>query len=675
MDLDVHHCARLLQCCNNQNTIHHGKQLHLLFFKKGLLSSLLTIGNRLLQFYSRCGNMSDAWRLFEEMPHRNCFSWNTIIEGYMKSGSKEKSLELFNLMPHKNDFSWNMVISGFAKAGELEIARSLFNDMPRKNGVAWNSIIHGYARNGCPGDAVRLFKELRSCDDMFVLATVIGACTDLEAVNCGKQIHARIVIDGLEFDSVLGSSLVNLYGKCGDLDSATNTLNLMKEPDDFSLSALVSSYANCGRMNDARRIFYRKGSKCSVVWNSMISGYVSCDEEAEALVIYKQMRANGVQEDSSTLASVMSACCSLGYLTHGKQMHCHACKVGVNDDVVVASALVDMYSKCGNPDSACQLFHELKAYDTILLNSMITIYSSCGRIEDAKQIFEKMPVRSLVSWNSMIVGLSQNGCPIEALHLFCRMNNMDLKIDKFSLASVISACASISLLELGEQVFARATLIGLQSDQIISSSLVDFYCKCGLVECGRKIFDTMIKSDEVSWNSMLMGYATNGHGFEALILFKEMRNAGVRPTDITFTAVLSACDHCGLVEEGWKWFEAMKWHYHVDPGIEHYSCMIDLFSRAGSLEKAVNLIQHMPFEADASMWSSVLRGCAAHGDKALGKKVAEKIIELDPENSGAYIQLSTMFATSGEWERSALVRKLMRKKQVKKNPGCSWGDC
>ncbi|XP_024451893.2 putative pentatricopeptide repeat-containing protein At1g77010, mitochondrial isoform X4 [Populus trichocarpa] len=545
----------------------------------------------------------------------------------------------------------------------MEIARRLFNEMPNRNGVVWNSMIHSYARNGSPREAVRLFKELnldpldKSCCDTFVLATVIGACTDLGEIQCGKQIHARILIDNMELDSVLTSSLINLYGKCGDLDSAHCVLNTMEEPDDFSLSALITGYANHGRMNDARRAFYRKSNSCVVVWNSMISGYVTNNEEIEAFLLFNDMQKKGLKVDFSTLATILSACSSLCNSQHGKQMHAYACKVGLICDNVVASAFIDAYSKCGSLNDACKLFSELKTYDTILLNSMITVYSNSGKIEDAKQIFNTMPSKSLISWNSMIVGLSQNGCPVDALDLFCMMNKLDLRMNRFNLTSVISACASISSLELGEQIFARATVVGLDSDEVISTSLVDFYCKCGFIEIGRKLFDTMMKSDEISWNSMLMGYATNGHGLEALTLFNEMRHAGVRPTEITFTGVLSACDHCGLVEEGWRWFNIMQYDYHIDPGIEHYSCMVDLFARAGYLEEAMNLIKRMPFEADASMWSSVLRGCMAHGEKDLGEKVAQQIIELDPENSGAYVQLSSIFATSGDWESSALVRK------------------
>lgn len=625
--------------------------------------------------------MSDACALFVEMPRRNCFSWNTLIEGYMKSGDCEKSLELFKSMPERNEFSWNVVITGFTKVGLLDTARTLFDEMPRKNGIAWTSMIHGYAQNGHKKDAVRLFKHLssnpleESYGDKFVLATVIGVCTDLVALGCGKQIHARIVIDEAEVDSALASSLINFYGKCGDLDSANHVLNMTNEPDDYSLSALIISYANSGRMSDARRIFNVKNSPSCAIWNSMISGYVCNNENLGALIMFNEMRANGVQGDFLTLVSILSACSILGILVHAKQFHTHACKVGMIDDIIVAGSLIDAYSKCGSLDNACKLFSELKDFDTILLNCMINVYSNCGRIEEAKQIFQTMPMKSLISWNSMIAGLCQNGCPIEALDLFQEMNKLYLKMDKFSLASAISACASISSLEFGEQVFTRAIIIGLECDEIVSNSLLDFYCKCGLVENGQKIFEKMMKCDEVPWNSMLVGYATNGHGLEALELFNDMLQAGVTPNGITFTGVLSACDHCGLIDEGRRWFNSMKWDYHIAPGIEHYACMIDLFSRAGCLDEAMNMIEQIPFKVDIGMLSSVLRGCLATGHKTLGKKVAERIMELDSENSGAYVQLSNIYASYGEWEGSAEVRKVMRHKGIQKNAGCSWSDC
>ncbi|CAA7013475.1 unnamed protein product [Microthlaspi erraticum] len=669
------HYVRLLQSCSNSNRKALWPQIDGLFFKNGFRSSIVTVGNDLLQIYTRCGRMEIARNVFDEMPERNCYSWNTMLEGYMRSGEKMKSLKLFDTMPERDDYSWNVVVSGFAKAGELSVARRVFDAMPEKDLLTLNSLLHGYIGNGYAEEALRLFKELNFTPDAKTMTTLIKACAKLEALRCGKQIHARIVAGGVECDSVMNSSLVNLYGKCGDSRMVSSMVDQIGVPDEFSLSALISGYANCGRVNESRRLFDMRShsNRCVSLWNSMISGYVANNMEMQALVLYKEMR-NEAREDSRTLASVVKACSGLGLVESGKQMHGRACVLGLVEDIVVASTLVDMYSMCGSSVEACKLFSEVKTCDTILLNNMIKVYFSCGRVEDAKRVFERIESKSLISWNSMTVGFSQNGCPVETLECFRQMHRMDLRTDTFSLSSVVSACASISSLELGEQVFARATVVGLDSDQVVSSSLVDLYCKCGSVDCARRVFDTMVKSDEVPWNSMILGYANNGRGVEAIDLFEQMNVAGLKPTRITFMGVLTACNYCGLVEEGRKFFEAMRLDFGVVPDKEHFSCMVDLLARAGRLEEAIGLVEEMPFDADASMWSSVLRECVANGYKAMGKKVAEKIIELEPENSVAYVQLSAIFATSGDWESSALVRKLMREKHVKKSPGSSWAD-
>ncbi|XP_019151695.1 PREDICTED: putative pentatricopeptide repeat-containing protein At1g77010, mitochondrial isoform X1 [Ipomoea nil] len=684
MDIDLQSCARSVKSINTPNSLLHGKMFHLLFLKRGVLNPALTIANRLIQMYARCGQISDARKLFDEMPERNYFTWNTLLEGYMKCGMISDSLRLFSIMPQKNDFSWNVAILGLVNAGELDTARRLSYEMPRKNAIAWNALINGFARTGFLGFALRLFREFscfgasitgeKSCIDPFVLTTVVKACMNLGSLRLGKQIHAHIIVDQVEIDSTLASSLVNMYGKGGDLESAHHILSRMLIPDDFSLSAMILAYANCGRMKDARQIFDVKTDPCVVLWNSMITGYVSNGDASEAFFMFDEMHKAGITGDSSTLVSVLSVCSSAQIVENCQLVHAFACKLGLVDDLIVASALIDTYAKCGYSCDACKIFGELKMHDTILLNSMITIYCSCGRVEDAKWIFESMPHKSLISWNAIIGGLCQNGLPIEALDIFCKMNKMDIRMDRFSCASMISSCASISSLDLGEQFFARAIIIGIDFDQIVSTSILDLYCKCGLVKQARKIFDQIVEPDEASWNSMLMGYATNGYGTEALNLFSEMRCAGVLPTNITFTGVLSACNHCGLLEEGKKWFNAMRHDYHTDPGIEHYSCMVDLYVRAGCLEEAMNITLTMPFEADASIWSSILRGCVAQGNEILGKQVAKRITELDPENSSAFAQLSSIYATSGKWERSALVLNLMKEKGVHKIPGQSRRD-
>ncbi|RHN69518.1 putative tetratricopeptide-like helical domain-containing protein [Medicago truncatula] len=374
-----------------------------------------------MELHGVCRTLCEArqLQLFDEMPQPNPFSWNTLIEAHINLSHRKKSLELFHAMPHKSHYSWNQLVSTFSKSGDLQQAHNLFNAMPMKNPLVWNSMIHGYSRHGYPRKAILLFKEMifdpleTMHRDAFVLSTVFGACADLFVLDCGKQVHARVFIDGFEFkhDKVLCSSIVNLYGKCGDLDIAVWVVGFVMDVDDFSLSALVSGYANAGRMSDARRVFDNKVDPCSVLWNSIISGYVSNGEEMEALDLFNQMRRSGVRGEFPAVANILSAASSLLNFELVKQMHDHAFKIGATHDIVVASTLLDAYSKCQHSHEACELFDELKVYDAILLNTMITVYCNCGRIEDAKGIFQTMPNKTLISWNSILVGLTQNACP------------------------------------------------------------------------------------------------------------------------------------------------------------------------------------------------------------------------------------------------------------------------
>lgn len=604
-----------------------------------------------------------------------------MIEGCLLAGDTTESLKLFGSMPCRNEFSWNLVISGFAKVGDLAIVRRLFDAMPVKSAIACNSLFHGLLRRGCAREVIGFFRKMnrnaweKVWNDAFVFTTVLGACARLMDSIGGKQIHARLIVVGTKFDAFLISSLVNLYGKCGDLDSAAWVLSLAEMPDDFSLSALITGFSSYGNMTEARRVFAIKTNPSVELWNSLISGYVCNEQEFKAIALFNEMREAGVGEDFSTVVSILNASSSLKDIRLGKAMHNHVNKSGFLDSVVVATTLVDMYQKSGSSCDACKFFSEVEIYDTVLLNTMITVYSNCGRIEDAKTLFSCISSKSLVSWNAMVVGLSRNGYAAEALEIFCEMNLQGLLMDEVSYAGIIAACASISSLDLGEQIFARVIVIGLECDPIVATAFVDFYCKCGHIDKGRKVFYRMVGLDVIAWNTMLMGYATNGYGIEALNLFLEMRkNSNVRPDVITYSAVLSACDHCGLVEEGTKWFNVMKSDDNIEPRAEHYSCMVDLYSRAGCMSDALYLIEQMPYEVDATMWSSVLRGCVAHGDKNLGEYITDKILSLDPQNAGAYVQLSGILADFGDWERSAVVRNEMKELRIEKDPGCSWAD-
>ncbi|CAN6475998.1 unnamed protein product [Victoria cruziana] len=708
--MDVEECSRLLRSCTSPQCLSRGRQLHLYSVKVGLDSALF-IANCILRMYVKCGRLRDANQMFDEMTERNTFSWNSLIEGYANSGKVRTSLELFKSMPCKNEFSWNMVIAAYAKLGDLEVARQLFDEMPARNTFSWNSMVHGcvldgrigearryfdampcrdvaswnkmmtgYVHQGQPWEALTLFGQMKMHQlaiDGFILATVASACADVEKLDVGKQLHAYVVTDGFTIDSVLGSSMINMYSKCGDTDSAFLIFDAMIDQDEFCLSAMITGFANCGRLGDAYRIFSRENRSNVGSWNSIISGCATNFQGKEAIELLSEMRRTGIEAEATTVTAALTACMNLDStaLKIAKQLHILAYKIGFLQDVALCSTLIDMYAKNGCLEGACKLFDEVEVRDTILLNTMVTAYSNCGKTERARQVFESIPCRSLISWNSMIVGYSKSGFVIEALELFHEMQMLNLRLDEVGYASMISLCADTSSFTLGEQLFAHVVLAGLVHDPAVGSALIHLYCKCGLIIDSRRLFDSIPKYSDVIWNSMLMGYAHNGFGEEALQLFEDMKEFGVRPSPITFIGVLSACSHRGLVEEGRRLFHAMKHDYGISPMVEHCSCMIDLLARAGCIQEAVDFINNMLFPADASMWTSILSASRAYGEETLGRKAADRLLQLDPANSAAFVQLSNIYATCGEWTKAARVRKLMEQKGVTKTfPGCSWVD-
>ncbi|XP_066372971.1 putative pentatricopeptide repeat-containing protein At1g77010, mitochondrial [Miscanthus floridulus] len=682
MAVDVHSCIQLLRSCGAAA----GRQLHQLLLKSGHVPSSLPPTNSVLLMYVRGSPLQsrDVRRLFDEMPTKNCFSYNSLITALFKSGDHHAALRVFRSMPDRNTFSWNAVITGLAGVGDLVTARDLLEEMPVKDAVACHAVLHRYVRCGRVDEAFALLKRIGSqCNpdvispwnDPFVLTTVVGACADRMKYEIGRQAHARLVVAETEIDSVLACALIDMYCKCGDLDSAHLVLDRLKHVDEVSLSTLVYGYASYGHLHKALCLFDKVENPSIALWNSLISGCVPAYHGDSAFVPFVRMLRSDMLPNSSIYAIVLNMCGFLGMLKPGQQTHACALKSGAVNDLIAASALIDFYSKCSLWADACKAFGELKHHDTIVLNSMITVYSNCGQTDEARIVFDMIPSKSVISWNSMIVGFSQNGHALNAMELFCEMHRLGLQLDNVAISSVLSASGSICSISFGEQIFALAIALGLQSDHIVASSLIDLYCKCGNLANGCRIFSGIDNPDEVLWNSMLIGYASNGYGLEALKLLNLMQSRGLKPSERTFVGVLSACCHSGLVEEGLRWFYRMKEDFGVSPSAEHYACVTDLLVRAGRLDEAVEFIENMPFKADSICWTSIIGACKAQGNGTLLHKVANKLMETEVSpHSSLYVQLSSTLAALGDWDKSAEIRSMMHDRRISKNAGCSWID-
>ncbi|KAF2296593.1 hypothetical protein GH714_000414 [Hevea brasiliensis] len=292
------------------------------------------------------------------------------------------------------------------------------------------------------------------------------------------------------------------------------------------------------------------------------------------------------------------------------------------------------------------------------------MYAKSGVLEDARQQFELMRYRDNVSWNAIIVGYVQEENEVEAFLVFQKMHLLGILPDEVSLASILSACANVEGIEQGKQMHCLSVKSGLETSLYAGSSLIDMYAKCGAIGSAHKIFASMPEWSVVSTNALIAGRCTK--------VFDEMKQTHVLPDDVTFLGVLTACSHAGRVSAGRYIFDSMVNYYKIQPRVDHCACMVDLLGRWGFLQEAEEFIYTLNFESHAMIWATMLAACRIHGDDVRGQNAAEKLIELEPQNSSPYVLISNIHAASGNWDEVNALRRIMREKGVKKLPGCSW---
>ncbi|KAJ7528371.1 hypothetical protein O6H91_15G000800 [Diphasiastrum complanatum] len=641
----------LLKACACLAALEQGKQLHSEIMKRGFLSGVV-VGNILVDMYAKCGCTEDARELFDNMSERDVISWNAMIAGYAQNGLGKEALALYEQMKQegvqpddvtfvlllkacaslgaleqgkrlhseiiKRGFQSDVVVGStlvnmYAKCGCTEDARELFDNMSERDVVSWTAMIAGYAQNGLGKEALALYEQMKQegmQPNSLTLVLLLKACASLAALEQGKQLHSEIIKRGFQSDVVVGSTLVNMYAKCGCTE-------------------------------DARELFDNMSERDVISWNAMIAGYAQNGLGKEALALYEQMKQEGVQPDNVTLVLLLKVCASIAALEQGKQLHYEIIKRGFQSDVVVGSTLVNMYAKCG-----------------------------CT--EDARELFDNMSERDVVSWTAMIAGHAQNGLGKEALALYEQMKQEGVQPDNVTLVLLLNACASLAALEQGKQLHSVIMKRDFQSDVVVGSTLVDMYAKCGCTEGARELFDNMSERDVVSWNAMIAGYAQNGLGKEALALFEQMQREGTKPNEVTYISVLSACAHSGLVDQGRYFFDSMCKNQGVTPTKEHYACMVDLLGRAGCLADAELFINKMPIQPDIVVWMTLLGAARNHGHAEIGRRAFDRVVQLDPKNAAPYVLLSNIYAAAGKKDELAKIRNQMKEAGVKKMPGCSW---
>ncbi|XP_074269888.1 putative pentatricopeptide repeat-containing protein At5g52630 [Silene latifolia] len=530
------------------------------------------------------------------------------------SAVKHFHAQLLRSLRHVGNYVNNHLLLSYEKCGCLDYAQKLFDNMPQRNLVSWTAMITAFSRRCLLANAVAAFSEMRHVGERpneFAFSSVIQAAT--RDVGFGRQVHCLALKSGFGNELFVGSNLADMYSK----------------------SACI---------HDACKIFEEMPYKDHVSWTSMIDGYAKHGYFKNALSGFKRMLLDGVVIDSYVLSSAISASASMKACTFGRCVHCFTLKLGFEEETAVGNALVDMYSKVNDMESAARVF---------------------------RGVSSRMNV---VSYTSLIDGYVESDQIEKALDTFVELTRKGMVPNEFTFSSLVKACANQAALEQGLQLHAQVVKMNFVADPIVSSALVYMYGKCGLIDFSAQLFHCIVNPSDYAWNSLMSGFSHNGLGKEVVKTFETMIQRCIKPNAITFVNLIMGCSHAGLVEAGLNYFNSMESRYGVAPSAEHYSCVIDLLSRAGKLREADDFINRMPFEPDCFGWCSYLNACRIQGDKARAEFAAEKLMRLEPENSSAHVMLSSIYAKERQWEDVRSLRKMMKDGNLKKLPGYSWVD-
>lgn len=654
--------SSLLKKSPTHSNLHEARRLHARLLVDGQAPLL---GSLLVQLYAHFGCFHEAFLVFRTLRSFPNIACNAILRAYLDAALFSEAIHFFaHLVSHlaflpdnytcplilkacsglfslqegrkvhdlirffefRNLFKPNAytkcaLIDMFARCGSLDDARVVFDDMPHreKDLASWTAIICGTIHQGQGHEALCLFEMMRHQDvspDSAVMAAILPACGRLEAKQTGIALQALALRSGFHSDLFVGNAIIDMYCKFGDTCQAYG-------------------------------VFCRMPCRDDVSWRTLIAGYSQNSQYHKSLELFLEMINLGVKPSRISVASILPALGKLNLSEQGKVIHGFIIKQGFEFDVIVGTALVDMYSSCGL---------------TVETEILLSIWSDWD----------------IMIWNSAIAGHASAENYNFALTVFRKMRKTKFKPSSITLMSILPVCTKLGALKLGMEVHCHAIRNSLEVAISVSNSIIDMYCKCGYLGLGLKVFDDMVEKDVVSYNTMISAYGFHGYAKQALALFDEMKSLGIEASKATFVGLLSACSHAGLVDEGRSLYNSMIHDYGIKPNMEHYSCMVDLLGRAGLIDDACSFIRTMSEEPDGNVVGCLLASCRAQNMKLPVYLFSNETLQDKFDDSGYYILVSNMYASTKRWKDASRVRALIKEKGLRKKPGNSWiqiGQC
>ncbi|XP_024522536.1 pentatricopeptide repeat-containing protein At3g09040, mitochondrial isoform X1 [Selaginella moellendorffii] len=619
----------VFSACSILEDLSQGRRIHARFCD-GRMKLDVSIGNTLLNMYARCGSLGDARSVFDSITSRNIVSWTSMIAAYAQFDRFHDAYEVFQKMGvAPNDVTFitilgacaearalkqareihslvltsgilekqqltvgNSLINTYAKCGSLSDAKTVFESMAtaERNVVTWTSIIAACGLCGHPREALALFHrmELEGIPaNEITFGTVLSACADLGSTREARCLHGLIVSGGYDRDTVVCNGLINMFGKCGMVE-------------------------------DARAIFERMRSRNLVTWTGMLGAYIQQQEIRQAVSLFQQMEVEGITPNIVTMVSIIVGCSSsntleLDPLEAAKSIH-RSCIVGteMEADTLVGTAVVDMYVKSGD---------------------MI----------QAREAFERISYKDVMAWTTMVAAYAQAGYADEALKLYARMGLEGVAPDEITFVNLLHACSRMGAKKEGWTIHSHILERGLPSSRVLGNGLVCFYGACGTWLQAKMVFENLSERDAAAWNAAIGVSGQHGFYDESLRLFERMVLEGMEPDEITFTNVLFSCSHSGEIERAWRWFLVMRGDHGMEPNVEHWGCLADLFGRLGWIDEAERLVSFLPRTRASIAWTTLLSGCKVHGDVSTAERAAERAMAVDPSKSSPYVLLSHLY--------------------------------
>ncbi|KAL0725228.1 hypothetical protein Bca4012_039827 [Brassica carinata] len=647
----LHSFPVLLKACGSLRDIRTGAEIHSLLVKLQYQSTDFIV-NALISMYAKNDDVSAARRLFDGSVERgDVVLWNSIMSSYSTSGQSLETLQLFREMqrdgPPSNSYTLvsaltaceglsfaklgkeihaavlksahcfevfvcNALIAMYTRCGKMLEAGRIFRLMDNHDVVTWNSLIKGYVQNLMYKEALEFFCDMIAAGhkpDEVSLTSVIAASGRLGNLLVGMGLHAYVIKHGWDSNLQVGNTLIDMYSKCNH-----------------------TSYMGCA--------FLVMHEKDLISWTTVIAGYAQNDCHVEALDLFRDVSKKSMKTDEMMLGSILRACSALKSMPIVREIHCHILRKGL--------------------------------LDTVIQNELIDVYGKCGNMRYATRIFESIKGKDVVSWTSMVSSSAHNGNENEAVELFRRMVETGLAADSIALSSILSAVANLSALMKGREIHGYLLRKGFCLEGSIAVAVVDMYACCGDLQSANAVFDRIERKGLLQYTSMINAYGMHGCGKASVELFDKMRQQNVSPDHVSFLALLYACSHAGLLDEGRRFLKIMEHEYKLEPWPEHYVCLVDMLGRANCVLEAFEFVKMMKTEPTTEIWCALLAACRSHSEKEVGEIAAQKLIELEPKNPGNLVLVSNVFAEQGRWDDVANVREKMKANGLEKHPGYSW---